>query len=283
MNGVRRVWAAAALAVCAGAMPAQTQPSAAQAGVPEEAPAADGEIVVSVFTYSDIVVNGRARRCEPRAGDPLDKVTVRTDLDPHTGMPRPEYVAIVPDGEGGYASVPNNEQITGPEFWQRVGVGTDRYVFRASAPGRPMCIGGRRGSDGIGYFAGFRRIVDATPYRGHRLRFTAQVATRRAQQVNFWLAAGNEWRKEGSRTVSGGTPRRVLFNGGNTNDLRFGGDNDWTPIVFETGPIHSQADHISYGFNLQGSGDVWVQGPKLEIIPDSEEPARAGDFVMIGQ
>ena len=226
MNTVRRTLVAVAVAVSAGAMSPQTAPSAAQAEAPRQAPASDGEIVVSVFTYNDIVVDGRARRCQRRAGDPLDQVNIRLDVDPHTGMARPTYLALTPDGGGGYASVPNNEQITGPEFWQRVGVGMDRYVFRAPSSGRPMCIGGRRGSEGNGYFAGFRRIVDAEPYRGHRLRFTAQVATGRAQQVNFWLAAGNEWREKGSRTLSGREPRRVLFNGGNTNDLRFGGDND---------------------------------------------------------
>jgi len=283
MNTVRRALIAVAVTACAGAMPVQSVPSAAQAGGSEQAPASDGEIVVSVFSYNDIVVNGRVRRCQRRAGDPLDKVNIRIDVDPHTGMPRPEYLAMVPDGGGGYASVPDNEQITGPDFWQRVGVGMDRYVFRAPSSGKPMCVGGRRGSDEGDRFAGFRRIVDAAPYRGHRLRFTAQIATARAHQVSFWLAAGNEWREDGHRTLSGGAPRRVLLNGGNADHLRFGGNNEWTPVVFETGPIHSQADHVSYGFNLQGSGDVWVHEPKLEIVADQPERARTGDRIVIGR
>jgi hypothetical protein len=249
--------------------------------VPAQTGASASEIVVGVFTYSDIVVNGRARRCQPRAGDPLDKVNVPVDLDPHTGMPRPIHLAIVPDGRGGYVAGPNSEQISGPEFWQRVGVGMDQYVFRAPSNGRPMCLGGRRGSEEGSRFAGFRRIVDAAPYRGHRLRFTALVATGRAKQVSFWLAAGDDW----DRVVRGPVRQPVpeLLNGGNTNNVRFGGNNDWTPVVLETGPIDPQAHHVSYGFNLQGSGDVWVHEPRLEVVPDQPGGADPGDRIVIGR
>ena len=74
----------------------------------------------------------------------------------------------------------------------------------------------------------------------------------------------------------------MLLNGGNTNEVRFGGNSDWTPVVFETGPIHSQADHVSYGFNLQGSGDVWVSEPKLEIVASQPAGAPSDDLVVIG-
>ena len=264
----RGLAALAAVALCAGA----------RAGVPGEGAGGADEIVVSASMANAIVVNGRAARCRPLDGDPLDAVRVRTDIDPHSGMPRPAYMAIVPDGRDGYVAVPDAEQVTGPEYWQRVGVGIERYVFRGPSTGMPMCIGGRASGE---RFAGFRRIVDAAPYRGHRLRFTARVATGQARQVNFWLAAGTVWRE---------TPRRgerplanQLLNGGNTNAAPFGGDRGWTLVVLETGPIHADAHHVSYGFNLEGTGDVWVDAPRLEMVAGEAGAGPAEELmVMIG-
>lgn len=254
MKLARRFVLATALLVSAGV--------AAQTAGPTEHTAADdtdvspNEIVVT--GYADIVVNGRARRCRPVSDDPLDRVRVASLLD---------YSMIVPDEQGGYAARRVTEQITGPEFWQRVGIGMGAYRFRAPSADTPMCIGGRADP---GSFAGFRRIVDATPYRGHRMRFTAWVATRDARQVSFWLATGG--------VIEGGP----LLNGGNTNNVRFGGDHGWTPVLIETGPIDAKARHISYGFNLQGWGDVWVYQPTLEVVTDPLDSARTGDRIVIG-
>ena len=251
-----------------GALLGQAEPAAAQAAPSNDAPASDAEIVVD--GVRDIVVNGRARHCRRAPGDPLDAVNVGDG---------PEHRAIVPDGSGGYVAALNAEQITGPDFWQRVGVGMDQFNFHAPSDGRPMCVGGRLAPSG---FAGFRRIVDATPYRGRRLRFTAWVATRAARQVSFWLAVGTEWRtKPLPRSADGKkAPFNKLLNGGNTNNVPFGGDHGWTPVLLETGPIPAGADHVSYGFNLQGGGDVWVYQPKLEMV---DQGARTGDVIVIGQ
>jgi hypothetical protein len=272
--------AIAAAVLSPGFAATQTGPSAAQTSESSEAEDLDNEIVVTGFR--DIVVNGRARRCRPVAGDPLDDVDLSSgyDIDPHSGMPVPKYMAIIPDGQASYVSVPNTEQITGPEFWQRVGAGMDQYVFRAPSSDRPMCVGGRGGID---RFAGFRRIEAAAPYRGRRLRFTAWVATGRAQQVSFWLAAGTQWREKPRQFEVRRTDFYELLNGGNTNNVPFRGSHDWTPVLLETGPIHKDADHISYGFNLQGSGDVWVYEPKLEIVADGPEGGRRDDIIMIGR
>jgi hypothetical protein len=239
----------------------------------------DNEIVVTGI--SGIVVNGRARRCRPVAEDPLDAVDLRSgyDTDPHSGLQVAKYMAIIPDGPSGYIAAPNAEQITGPAFWQRIGVGMDQYVFRAPSNNRPMCVGG---SGGIDRFAGFRRIVHATPYRGRRLRFTAWVATGGAQQVSFWLAAGTQWHQQRGQLKARRTETNRLLNGGNTNAVPFGGNHGWTPVLIEIGPIHKDADHISYGFDLQGSGDVWVYEPKLEIVANGPDP-RTGNIIMIGR
>ena len=128
-----------------------------------------------------------------------------------------------------------------------------------------MCIGAR-GPDAEG-FAQFRRIVDAAPYHGKRVRFTGWVATGGARLVRFWLAAGDTHR---------------LFNGGNTNNQPWGGDHGWTPVLLEMGPVSERAPHISYGFLLYGQGDVWVYNPRFEIVTDEPAGSRSDDVAIIG-
>lgn len=232
--------------------------SAQTGGGPSAANPEVSDIVVTAVR--DIVVNGRARHCYPRPGDPLDKVNVRSPLG------REGQSAIVPAGGGGFSLEPNAEQITGPEYWQRVGRSIGQYVFRGSSRGGPMCVGGNMPDPHT--YAGFRRITDAAPYRGKRIRFTAWVATGEARLVHFWLAAGTEQRK--------------LYNGGNTNNRPWGGNHGWTPVLLETGPVAEKAEHISYGFNLEGAGDVWVYKPKLEVVNDELPGAGGGDLIIIG-
>jgi len=260
------------ICLCTGASPAGSQSKTPQRN---HASSADDVVVTGI---RDIVVNGRAIRCRPRAGDPLDDVdlSMTTVSDPHSGGLIFPHMTIIPDAHGAYALVANHEQITGPDYWQRVGAGMDRYVFRGSAPGKPMCIGGRSDRN---TFAGFRRIVDAAPFRGKRLRFTAWVASARAGQISFWLAAGTAWREK-KRSVER-TPSNALLNGGSTDNVPFGGDHGWTPVLLETGPIQKDADHISYGFNLQGSGDIWVYQPKLDIVVAYNGDGK--DRIVFGQ
>jgi hypothetical protein len=206
-----------------------------------------------------IVINGHSRRCKP-LHEPIDAFPATS-----TWGERRESI-VLPNGKGGFVLVPDDEPVTGPEHWQRVGTGIDQYVFR-SPPGRgPLCIGSKWPSaQGWGQL---RRIVDSSPYKGKRVRFTAWVATNKATLVRFWLAAG------------GGTS--VLYNGGNTDNQPWGGSHGWTPVMLETGPIAAGADHISYGFLLYGGGDVWLYDPKFEIVPDGEAKTRKGDVAVIG-
>jgi len=251
---------AALAAFGAAALSAQSDPEPA----PAEAEAL--EIVVTGATPgSEIRVGGRRRapRCVALEGDPLDEVDVSPAFT--TGQARRQS-AIVPIGTGELRFVRDREQVTGPTFWQRAGTGLDQYVFRAPTDGTPMCIGARW-SHPEGW-AQFRRITDSTPFEGKRIRFTAWAATGNARLVRFWLAAGN------------GTT--VLHNGGNTNNQPWGGDNGWTPIMLEIGPVDEGADHISYGFLLYGQGSVWIHQPQLEIVTEEPAAARTGEFAVIG-
>ena len=221
-------------------------------------PPPDKEPIVVVGELP-IVVNGRSRRCKP-LHEPIDAFPALSTWG------TPKQSVVLPNGKGGFVLVPDDEPVTGPEHWQRVGTGIDQYVFR-SPPGRgPLCIGSKWPSaQGWGQL---RRIVDSSPYTGKRVRFTAWVASSKARLVRFWLAAG------------AGTS--VLYNGGNTNNHPWGGSHGWTPVMLEVGPISPKADHISYGFLLYGGGDVWLYNPKLEVVPDAEAGARKGDVEVVG-
>jgi hypothetical protein len=263
----RSTLTAALMAVFAGAVPVPTGSSVAQTREPDPLRVADDEIIVSVNPYSDIVVNGRAIRCRPAAADPLDAVRI-------PGWNN--YVMIVPDGAGGFVARRATELITGPDFWQRVGIGLGSYQFRSPRGGRPMCVGGRGGGN---RFAGFRRVVDATEYRGKRVRFSAWVATRSAEQVNFWLAVGSGRLLEGESLFQ----RDRLLNGGNTNIVPFSGSRGWTPVLLELGPLDGDAGHISYGLNLEGSGDLWVHDAKLEVVADHAPDSPDDNLFVIGR
>ena len=177
---------------------------------------------------------------------------------------RKQSVVHRADDSGTFVQTPDDEPITGPGFWQLAGTGIDQYVYRRPAKGQLLCIGARQpGPEGYGQL---RTIVDATPYRGKRIRFTGWVASRDARLVRFWLAAAI-----GTRSIT---------NGGNTNNQSWGGSHGWTPVMFEIGPVSDKADRVSYGFLLHGSGDVWMYKPQLEIV--AEDDGRRGDVAVIG-
>jgi hypothetical protein len=250
------LWAAGSVIAIVSGMPVAAAP---HAPLDRTAKVDPDQEPIFVTGERDIVINGHSRHCRP-LHEAIDAFPATTTW----GKPRESIV--LPDGKGGFVLVPDNEPVTGPAHWQRVGTGLDQYVFRAS-PGRgPLCIGSKWPSaEGWGQL---RRIVDASPYKGKRLRFTAWVATNKATLVRFWLAAGR------------GTS--VLYNGGNTDNQPWGGSHGWTPVMLEVGPIANGADHVSYGFLLYGGGDVWLYDPKLEILPDAEAGSRKGDVAVIG-
>jgi hypothetical protein len=205
-----------------------------------------------------IVINGRSTRCRPLRGDPLG--TFEAPGDPV----RKQSVVQRSDRDGRYVQTADDEPVTGAGFWQLAGTGIDQYVYRRPTKGSLLCIGARQpGPEGYGQL---RTIVDATPYRGKRVRFTGWVSSRHARLVRFWLAAGQGTRK--------------LTNGGNTNNQAWGGSHGWTPVMLEIGPISEEANQISYGFLLHGSGDVWMYKPQLEVV--TENDGRTGDVAVIG-
>jgi hypothetical protein len=211
----------------------------------------------------DIVVNGRARKCRPRLGDPLGSINLPSSL-----LREPLQQSVVKTlGPGRYELTPDDDPVTGPDIWQRAGRGLSQYVFHVTSMEGPICIGANAPDRKT--FAQLRRIVDAKPFRGKRVRFTAWVATNSALMVNFWLASARR-------------PERIS-SGGNTNNRPWGGHHGWTPIMIEIGPVKSTSDYISYGFLLRGAGDVWVYKPEFSVVSESDPLRRTGDISVFGE
>jgi hypothetical protein len=231
-----------------------------------------------------IVINGRSVRCRPLANDPQD---LWRPANP--SFPNRSQSILLPQVDGlGFKLADDSEQLGGQGVWRRVGTGIDQYVFRVPMEASLLCIGAK-----TKYPAGYgqlRQILDAKPYRGHRIRFTAWTASRNAARVNFWLASADpnaDW----ATHAYGCTPllhnardphRGCIYDGGNSNGIDWHGSHGWTPVLLEIGPISKLATIISFGFVLNGSGNVWLYNPKIEVVPPDDPYQRKGDVYVIG-
>lgn len=205
----------------------------------------------------DVIVNGRLPHCYRRPGDPLDAV----DL---SGADGSQQVIRRDPVTGKFGLFRDDYPLTDPDEWQRDGTHLEQFIFRVPTDGTPMCIGSRRaGTLGI---AQLRRSFVAKPYWGKVLRFTAFVATRRVEELRFWLVAGTGTYTVG-RKVSLGSD---IVAGDDSSRKPIVGNHHWMPISYTMGPIPCQASQISYGFTLMGGGDAWIYKAALEEVPDAE-------------
>ena len=203
-------------------------------------------VVVGIRAVPDIVVVAQPP-CTPLPNDPLDGVA----MPDATAQQR----VIAPDRRGRFVARADDEPVLGPAIWQRAGSAIDHYRFR-SRTGRPLCIGaGRSRPDG---YAQLRQIVPATAMQDRYVHFTALVATLEAQQVRFWLTAGDRRNRRGM--------------GGDTRAQPLAGTSGWQRIDMVVGPVPAYANHISYGMVLEGRGDVWMKEPRLAVL--TREQAR---------
>jgi hypothetical protein len=221
---------------------------------PSDTPEDDTPIVVTGQRPPILVT--APPRCRRRSGDPLDAVVI----------PSGTAQSVIRMGKDGKLEFRrDDEPVLGPNVWQRAGSAIGEYVFRVPEDAKLLCIGALaeypRG------WGQLRQIVAGGPYEGRYVQLTAWVATRAAREVRFWLAAG-----------TGAT----LHDGGDTSGQPLQGTNGWTPVSLVIGPIPSGADHISYGFLLYGSGDVWVTGLKIEAVNGRGLPRREGGITRIG-
>jgi len=215
---------AAALASSAMTLPAQS---------PRPTFDPDDQDIVVHGTPAYIIVRGRPR-CRPLRDDPYNDVAAPL----HHGQS-----VIAPNRRTGTLELRRDDDpISGPDRWHRAGTALGAFVFRAPGNGSTMCIGAIDDPRGFGQL---RQELDAHPYHGRILRFTAWVMTSEAREVRFWLAAGEH---------------RVLL-GEDASAMPLRGTRRWTPVSLTIGPVPRFATKISYGFLLEGGGDVWVGRP----------------------
>lgn len=217
-------------------------------GAPEDAEA--------LPALPEIRVVGRVPRCHALPGDPLDGV----DLAPAATQSRQQV--IKPDPVTGAMGVlPDDDPVTGPGVWQRAGTRMDQYVFRVPGDATPLCIGARsRNSPGWGQL---RQVIDARPYHGKTVRVTMWAASREAGRVWFWVASGREGKP-------GKISRRADM-AAESGSFEFRGSHRWTPVSLTMGPVRCDQEKISFGFLLDGPGDLWVYQPELQVVGEQSE------------
>lgn len=106
-----------------------------------------------------------------------------------------------------------------------------------------------------GSFAAVAQALDATPYRGRTIRFSA--AARAGPGLAQGLASGLWLRVD----REGGA--RGFFDNMSDRPIR---SQDWA-IYEVTGPVAADAVKITVGFLLSGSGSAWIDAASLEVVP----------------
>ncbi len=101
------------------------------------------------------------------------------------------------------------------------------------------------------------QIVDAAPYRGRTLAFSAWMKTKETKGNRFGKGAGLKL-----QAMKNGYPEAV-------KQMRrdaIGGTTDWTRYELELA-VPADAQQIEVGMNLFGPGTVWLDDAVLEVLP----------------
>jgi hypothetical protein len=157
-------------------------------------------------------------------------------------------------------------RLAAPAGWFRAGSNSGAYEMvvdaAAAHDGHASARIRRPGADTAG-FGTLMQTVAADRFRGHRVRFAADV---RAQDV---VGSAAIWMR-----ADAACGRVVAFQ--NTEATGARGTLDWRrhAITFDVPP---SAVALSFGALLSGSGTAWVSGLRLEVVGDSV-PVTAAPF-----
>jgi hypothetical protein len=138
-----------------------------------------------------------------------------------------------------------------------------------------QCLTIKRGTEKPGPFGNVMQRIDATPFRGKRVRYRAAVRTRIDGQegaAQLWLRV-DLLAKDGQRRLG-------FFDNMAKRPIR-GKEWDYYEIV---GDVAEDAQTINVGMFLRGSGQAWLDDTSLEIVDkDTEVTGRGGmSFANIG-
>jgi hypothetical protein len=110
---------------------------------------------------------------------------------------------------------------------------------------------------GVQGFGTLVQTVDATPYRGKRLRFSAWVKSENvAKWAGLWLRV--DGRPQGDRY-----PKALAFD--NMHDRPIQGTTGWAryEIVVD---VKRDAHAVSYAVQLSGAGRIWIDDVNVEVV-----------------
>jgi len=181
---------------------------------------------------------------------------------------RPALVAAV----GLASGIGGTVEAQTPEAWLLTGGNADLYRLRrdveiarsGEASLRLAARGNRRRSE----WAVSVQMVDATAYRGHRIRVRGYLRSDDVDSGGLWL------RVDG--IVDGKAAMLALDN---TEDRRIEGTRDWTlqEIVVDIPP---ESVTILFGTMITGDGRLWADDVSFEEVSSSEEVTAAQDPVV---
>ena len=100
------------------------------------------------------------------------------------------------------------------------------------------------------------KVMDASNYRGSRLRMNGWIKTKAEVSAHFWIRVDGDWQDYTSE----------LFD--NMHNRPIAGTTDWTnySLVVEVPETSTQ---IVYGLFLYGPGELWLGGVSFEAVDKS--------------
>ncbi|MBM3117324.1 glyoxalase superfamily protein [Jeongeupia naejangsanensis] len=160
-----------------------------------------------------------------------------------------------------------------PEGWLKAGSRPELYLMgvdqaarhQGQHPAVVRCIlSGEAGRiyDKDPGFGTLMQMAKAEAYRGKHLRLRAQLRCEDATSAQMWLRIDSKF------------TRAIRFDNMDNRPLR--GTRDWTPAEIVLS-VPEEAEHISFGFFVTGTGTAWASGFTLETVGSEqvETGARA--------
>ena len=155
-------------------------------------------------------------------------------------------------------------QGTLPDTWQILGSAREDYEVgvdpAASYKGAPSTrLRSKTGASPDGY-AKLEPCapVDIAPYRGKRIRFSANVKTRDVEGwAGMWMRVNGAWDKKNRHSST------LAYD--NMQDRPITGSCEWRrySVVLD---VPSRVREIDFGITLTGTGSVWLNGVQVEVV-----------------
>ncbi|HSC81407.1 MAG TPA: glyoxalase superfamily protein [Chitinolyticbacter sp.] len=164
-----------------------------------------------------------------------------------------------------------------PQGWVRAGSRPDLYLMGLDTAvrhhDRPTAVircvlreEAARSYDKDPGFGTLMQTIKAQAYRGQRLRLRAALRTEAALSVQMWLRIDSKF------------TRGIRFDNMDNRPLR--GSHEWTTVDIVL-QVPEEAEQVSYGFFVTGTGAAWASGFALEVVGrDVEETGSAAVQVL---